>query len=242
MNLHEEVSRIKSMMGVLTEDEVTFPIIVSDSYNTAKYGKGDCDTFHSFNDNGRKEIGGMNTKVNKELMDLYKKGFNPDITAVDVEMNSDTMEVKWSVTINKSEDGNAWIGLYSRGGGAISEPGQYPDTLTTTNKHTSVEDAKTSLYIKKRGTVDKMVPVKIFTHSPKKGCRVKQIFYKYTLNEYPTLEEKVETPEEEPIEKLPMLKPEPLQRYNDDTEIMLGKPTTPPTPKKGNIISRLFNK
>ena len=35
MNLHEEVSRIKSMMGVLTEDEVTFPIIVSDSYNTA---------------------------------------------------------------------------------------------------------------------------------------------------------------------------------------------------------------
>ena len=241
MNLHEEVSRIKSMMGVLTEDEVTFPIIVSDSYNTAKYGKGDCDTFHSFNDNGRKEIGGMNTKVNKELMDLYKKGFNPDITAVDVEMNSDTMEVKWSVTINKSEDGNAWIGLYSRGGGAISEPGQYPDTLTTTNKHTSVEDAKTSLYIKKRGTVDKMVPVKIFTHSPKKGCRVKQIFYKYTLNEYPTLEEKIETPEEEPIEKLPILKPEPLQLSNNN-EIVSSKPTTPPTPKKGNIISRLLNK
>ncbi len=110
MNLHEEVSRIKSMMGVLTEDEVTFPITVSDSYNTAKYGKGDCDTFHSFNDNGRKEIGGMNRKVNEVLMDVYNKGFNPDITAVDVEMNSDTMEVKWSVTINKSEDGNAWTG------------------------------------------------------------------------------------------------------------------------------------
>ena len=183
----------------------------------------------------------MNTKVNKELMDLYKKGFNPDITAVDVEMNSDTMEVKWSVTINKSEDGNAWIGLYSRGGGAISEPGQYPDTLTTTNKHTSVEAAKTSPYIKKRGTVDKMVPVKIFTHSPKKGCRVKQIFYKYTLNEYPTLEEKVETPEEEPIEKLPLLKPEPLQLSNNK-EIVSSKPTTPPTQKKGNIISKLFNK
>ena len=241
MKLHEEVSRIKSIMGVLTEDEVTFPITVSDSYNTAKDGKGDCDTFHSFNDNGRKEIGGMNRKVNEALMDVYKKGFNPDITAVDVEMNSDTMEVKWSVTINKSEDGNAWIGLYSRGGGAISEPGQYPDTLTTTNKHTSVEAAKTSPYIKKRGTVDKMVPVKIFTHSPKKGCRVKQIFYKYTLNEYPTLEEKVETPEEEPIEKLPLLKPEPLQLSNNK-EIVSSKPTTPPTQKKGNIISKLFNK
>ena len=241
MNLQENIQRIREMMGVLTEDEVTFPITVSDNYSTAKDGKGDCDTFHSFNDNGKKEIGGMNTKVNKELMDLYKKGFNPDITAVDVEMNSDTMEVKWSVTINKSEDGNAWIGLYSRGGGAISEPGQYPDTLTTTNKHTSVEDAKTSLYIKKRGTVDKMVPVKIFTHSPKKGCRVKQIFYKYTLNEYPTLEEKIETPEEEPIEKLPILKPEPLQLSNNK-EIVSNKPTTPPTQKKDNIISRLFNK
>jgi hypothetical protein len=201
MKLHEEISRIKSMMGVLTEDEVTFPIIVSDSYNTAKYGKGDCDTFHSFNDNGSKEIGGMNRKVNEVLMDVYKKGFNPNITAVDVEMNSDTMEVKWSVTINKSEDGNAWIGLYSRGGGAISEPGQYPDTLSTTNKHTSVEQCKTSSYIKKRGTVDKMVPVNIFTHSPKKGCRVKQIFYKYTLNEYPTLEEKKEDVTVKPEEK-----------------------------------------
>ena len=241
MNLQENIQRIREMMGVLTEDEVTFPITVSDNYSTAKDGKGDCDTFHSFNDNGKKEIGGMNTKVNKELMDLYKKGFNPDITAVDVEMNSDTMEVKWSVTINKSEDGNAWIGLYSRGGGAISKPGEYPDTLTTTNKHTSVEDAKTSPYIKKRGTVDKMVPVKIFTHSPKKGCRVKQIFYKYTLNEYPTLEEKIETPEEEPIEKLPILKPEPLQLSNNK-EIVSSKPTTPPTQKKDNIISRLFNK
>jgi hypothetical protein len=86
-----------------------------------------------------------------------------------------------------------------------------------------------------------MVPVKIFTHSPKKGCRVKQIFYKYTLNEYPTLEEKIETPEEEPIEKLPILKPEPLQLSNNK-EIVSSKPTTPPTQKKDNIISRLFNK
>jgi hypothetical protein len=241
MNLQEQVSRIKTMMGVLTEDEVTFPITVSDSYNTAKYGKGDCDTFHSFNDNGRKEIGGMNTKVNKVLMDVYNKGFNPDITAVDVEMNSDTMEVKWSVTINKSEDGNAWTGLYSRGGGAISQPGKYPDSISTTSGHASIKSSKTSNYILKRGTPDKMVPVNIFVHSPKKGCRVKQIFYKYTLKEYPTLEEKVEKPKEEPIEKLPIGKPEPLQRYNDDIEIMLGKPTTP-TPKKDNIISRLFNK
>jgi hypothetical protein len=189
MNLQEQVSRIKTMMGVITEDEVTFPITVSDNY---KVEKNDCDSFHSFNDNGKREIGGMNRKVNEVLMDVYKKGFNPDVTAVDVEMNSDTMEVKWSVTINKSEDGNAWTGLYSRGGGAISQPGQYPDTLSTTNKHTSVEKCKTSNYILKRGTPDKMVPVKILVHSPKKGCRVKQIFYKYTLKEYPTLEEKVD--------------------------------------------------
>jgi hypothetical protein len=127
-------------------------------------------------------------------MDVYNKGFNPDITAVDVEMNSDTMEVKWSVTINKSEDGNAWTGLYSRGGGAISQPGKYPDSISTTSGHASIENSKTSNYILKRGTPDKMVPVNIFVHNPKKGCRVKQIFYKYTLKEYPTLEEKVEEP------------------------------------------------
>jgi hypothetical protein len=191
MKLHEEVLRIKSMMGVITEDEVTFPITVSGNY---KVGKDDCDSFHSFNDNGKKEIGGMNRKVNEVLMDVYKKGFNPDITAVDVVMNSNTMEVKWSVTINKSEDGNAWIGIYSRGGGAKSKPGAYPDSISTTSGHASIEQSKTSNYIKKRGTVDEMVPVKILIHNPKTGCRVKQIFYKYTLNEYPTLEEKVEEP------------------------------------------------
>jgi hypothetical protein len=189
MKLHEEVSRIKSMMGVLTEDEVTFPITVSDNY---KVGKNDCDSFHSFNDNGKREIGGMNTKVNKVLMDVYNKGFNPDITAVDVDMNSDTMEVNWTVTINKSKDGNAWTGLYSRGGGKISNPGEYPDSISATSGHASAKESKTSNYVLKRGTPDKMVPVKILVHSPKKGCRVKQIFYKYTLKEYPTLEEKVD--------------------------------------------------
>jgi len=184
MNLQENIQRIKSMMGVLTENEVKFPIPVSGGY---KVGKGDCDSFHAFNDNGTKEIGGMNTKVNKVLMDLYNKGYNPDITSVDVEMNSDTMEVKWSVTINKSEDGNAWTGFYSRGGGAASKPGEYPDSISTNRGHASINACKESSLIKKRGTVDKMEPVKIFTHNPKKGCRVKQIFYKYTLKENPPL-------------------------------------------------------
>jgi hypothetical protein len=53
-----------------------------------------------------------------------------------------------------------------------------------------------------------MVPVNIFVHSPKKGCRVKQIFYKYTLNEYPTLEEeKKEDVIIKPEEKKDILEP-----------------------------------
>ncbi len=87
-----------------------------------------------------------------------------------------------------------------------------------------------------------MVPVNIFVHSPKKGCRVKQIFYKYTLKEYPTLEEKVEKPEDEPIQYLPIKDFEPLQRYNDDIDIKLDKITTTTQPKKNNLIKRLFNK
>jgi hypothetical protein len=39
------------------------------------------------------------------------------------------MSVKWEVTINKSEDGNAWVGIYSRGGASTSKTG-YPDSIS----------------------------------------------------------------------------------------------------------------
>jgi hypothetical protein len=191
MNLHEEVSRIKSMMGVITEDEVTFPIIKSGSYTAPL---GNCDRLHAFNDTKSGPVGKMNDIVNPILLDVYNKGFNPDIIDIDVEITRGSeYTVNWSVTINESTDGNAWTGLYSRGHGGGAD-WVFSD-VSTTEGHASIEACKTSNYIKKRGTVDKMVLVKDYEFNKDgkiPGCRVNQLFYKYTLEEYPTLEEKIE--------------------------------------------------
>jgi hypothetical protein len=45
------------------------------------------------------------------------------------------------------------------------------------------------------------------------------------------------------MEKLPYAPIEPLKRYKDDSEIVVGRKTIPTTPpKKDNLVSRLFNK
>jgi len=74
-----------------------------------------CDELHAFENTGGRMIGGMNTKVNSTLHELYKKGFIPQVTNVIVDINSDKMEVFWKVEIEKSKDGKAWLGLTSRG-------------------------------------------------------------------------------------------------------------------------------
>jgi len=166
-------------------DDITFPVIVSGEYTA----KNSCDSLHAFNDNGKKVIGGINIKVNEELMKIYNAGFNPDITNVDASINSKTGDVRWSVTINQSTDGNAYTGFYTRGGGGTGK--SYPKRLTDTNPidHTSIVQAKQSKTIKKRGTIDQMYTVYVLEHYPTVGCKVKQFFYKYTLKEYPTLPE-----------------------------------------------------
>jgi hypothetical protein len=178
-----EIDRMKSMMGLIVEDEsVSLPVVVSGSY---KVGKGDCDSFHAFNDNGSRVIGGMNNKVNEKLVELWNKKINPDITSVNVEMDSNTMEVKWSVTINKSTDGKAWVGIYSRGGGGMAEgKDSYPRYLSDKSGHTGIEECKKSNFIRKRGSVGDLVTIYTLKHYPEKGCKVKQFFYKYTLKEY----------------------------------------------------------
>ena len=57
----------------------------------------------------------MNTKIQAELEKLHSQGYNPIVTEVNVDMNSKTMTVKWSVKIEESKDGKAWVGITSRG-------------------------------------------------------------------------------------------------------------------------------
>jgi hypothetical protein len=196
MNLQEQVSRIKSMMGVLTEDEVKILDPITGGYSAPI---GDCDELHHFEKNGQ-----MNSKVNDALIKLYEQGINPDIKSVRVTLDSSKGTASYIVEIGESTDGKAWVGLDSAGGGAtngLSNNPNYPKNLTVDSGHASTNDRKDAKSIKKRGIVEDMVPIYILEHYPSKGCKVKQIFHKYTLEEYPPHETKVEEPKQPEVKK-----------------------------------------
>ena len=94
------------------------PYALTDSYDVTTFNFGNnCDKLHAFQSttvNGvSRNVGQMNTKVAKVLSDIYNAGYNPTVVAVEVEVNGPV--VKWTVTIDKSTDGKAWVGFSSRG-------------------------------------------------------------------------------------------------------------------------------
>ena len=162
------------------------PKTITDSYTSPL---SNCDRLHAFNDTKSGPVGRMNDKVNLELIKIYELGINPDITDISVDINSGSSEytVNWSVTIDESKDGIAYVGLYSRGHGGRGN-WVFSD-VSTTSGHASIESCKTSNYIRKRGTVEDMELVKDFEYNKDAkipGCQVNQLFYKYTLKEYPS--------------------------------------------------------
>lgn len=163
---------------------ITFPIFVEDTYRG-----NSCDEFHAFNDTGGRVIGGMNDKVNAHLEQIYKSGYNPMVTDIDITMDNKTFSVSWKVTINQSNDGKPWIGLYSRGAGG-SDAIQRGDPAIARN-HSSLAKSRTSIAIAKRGSIQDMEQVKDYIYNPDSGCRVRQVFYKYTLAEWPPVPKSV---------------------------------------------------
>ena len=89
---------------------ITLPLIVRGSFS------GDNgDRTHAFQSTGGVVVGGMSTAVNKKLKEVYNAGYNPDITNIEVTINTKTRTTSWAVTIDKSKDGKAWIGLVTAG-------------------------------------------------------------------------------------------------------------------------------
>jgi hypothetical protein len=227
MNLQENISRIKQMMGLISEQGPNFelpkdvppwnpdyeipstyefqtlssdeiknkeennkplsfsPKTISDSYTSPI---SNCDRLHAFNDTGSGPVGRMNDIVNPELIKIYESGINPDITdvTVNIERGKTKYTVNWSVTIDESKDGVAYVGLYSRGHGG--QGNWVFSDVSTTSGNASIESCKKSNFIKKRGTVEDMKLIKDFEYNKDgkiPGCQVNQLFYKYTLKEYP---------------------------------------------------------
>ncbi len=127
MKLQEQISKMKSMMG-LNEQAQVKPKIVMDTEKafgttiTGKYSakdkSGAYDALHSFHKRASDGFGGrMNTIVKDGIKD-YKNTYNisaVDITSVSVDIDPDTLEVSWKVHIEPSKDGYTYEEFDSRG-------------------------------------------------------------------------------------------------------------------------------
>jgi hypothetical protein len=96
------------------------PYPVTDSYDVTTFNFGtNCDKLHAFQgtklpgETSSRTVGDMNKKVGKVLADIYEAGINPTVVSVEVTVTGPV--VKWTVTVDKSTDGKAWVGFSSRG-------------------------------------------------------------------------------------------------------------------------------
>lgn len=150
--LLEELYRIKSIMGIITESKVTLPIKISGEYFVPDIVPNKGDALHSFNRRKSDGFGGymlkgnppaewspyvklnQNKGINQVLEELWKQGINPDVTDLKIDVNSKTYTVKWEATIDESKDGNAYIGMSSVGsagqGADVRAQGQIPKMKT----------------------------------------------------------------------------------------------------------------
>lgn len=152
------------------------------SFVEGEFKAKNCDELHAFEGTKGRMIGGMNSKVNAELDRLYKKGFNPIVTEVFVNMDADKMIVSWKVKIEESKDGKAWVGFTSRGSSGdkafyratAKSVGQDPDT---------VKEKMKSLY--EEPSIDFKKVHELFYNMTTSGittgkCPTRQVFYIYT--------------------------------------------------------------
>ena len=148
-----------------------------------------CDEFHAFQGSGGRVIGGMNDKITIELNKLHKAGINPQVTEVDVIMDSSTMKVKWKVKIEPSKDGKAWVGFTSRGSGGDKSAFTRAISKSTNQDFDSVKK-KVSDMINEPQMEMKAIKDLLYNFT-KDGkvlgkCPTRQIFYVYTKpNKFP---------------------------------------------------------
>jgi hypothetical protein len=154
---------------------------------TGSYKARNCDELHAFQSTHGKIIGNLNTKVNAVLKQLYNKGINPDVTDVNVVFDTKNMISNWEVTIDKSKDGKAYLGITSRGSSGDSSAydraykvkGQRTTDIINSIKKTGETDTELKLVKDWLWNLDKNKKVL-------GKCPTRQLFYKYTLpKKYP---------------------------------------------------------
>jgi len=180
--LTEEISRIKQIMGIITESEISLPIKISGEYRVPDNISNKGDALHSFNKRKSDGFGGYMLKgnppsewsqyitlnqgmgINQALEDVWRKGVNPDVTDLIIDVDSRNLIVKWSAIIDESKDGNAYVGMSS-----VGSAGQDADNRA----QSQIDKMKTWV----KGAQDYTIVLDFKNTS---GIYIRQDFYKWT--------------------------------------------------------------
>ena len=154
---------------------------------TGTYTAANCDELHAFQSTGGKVIGNMNVIVGKKLKDIYSQGIPPEVTRVDASVNG--MTVNWSVKIDVSQNGEAWMGFTSRGAGCGNNIYARATSEQAGNGPIALKNAIVNAGL--NPTIDsfKLSPINdVLSSLGDRTMNFKQVFYKYTRpNDYPAI-------------------------------------------------------
>ena len=180
-----KVNKIELLIGV-TASAVTYFVfdyftklnrlkmanfIVKGSYQVPANAKNREDALHSFERRKSDGFGGgMSTKIKEALRDLYKKGVNPDVTEIKINVDTKNYKVDWEAKIEPSKDGKAYVGLSTVGSAGVGADSRALNQIEPMKKWSD-------------GAKDYTV---VLDFKNPKGLYIRQFFYKYTLPEqYP---------------------------------------------------------
>jgi hypothetical protein len=164
-----EKNDILKMYGLINENPISLPTQVTGSYTATN-----CDELHAFQGTGGKVIGNMNMIVGNKLKEIYDSGIAPKVTNVQVKVQG--MNVTWTVTIDKSDDGKAWVGFTSRGAGCNNNVNNRAVSAQVGNDMESVKSKIKSTYNLKEIEIEM---VNDFIHNGGENS-FRQVFYRYT--------------------------------------------------------------
>jgi hypothetical protein len=141
---------------------------IKGSYQVPQNLPNRVDALHAFESRKSDGFGGkMSTQINAALRQLYNKGINPDLKKLDIKIDPVLFKVDWSAEIGPSTDGIAYVGMITRGSAGSSADERAVSQLPELTKKLNAKIVKDLNF--------------------NKGLKIRQFFYKYSLENYPNL-------------------------------------------------------
>ncbi len=146
-------------------------ILVKGSYTVPENIPYRQDALHSFESRKIDGFGGrMATEIRDKMKAMYLRGINPDVSDIEIKIDSKNYKVDWQATLKESTDGKAYLGIST-----VGSAGSDADVRAKSQ----IERMKTFVPNSKDYKL-----VKDFVNPT--GVYIRQYFYKYTLpDQYP---------------------------------------------------------